>query len=102
MIPLDWTLLTAIALFSIGILGVLTSRNAVRILMGIEIMLNAANLAMVGFAGAYPLAGNPGPVPALLVMTVEASEATVGLAIFLLIAHHNAGVNVDRIHLLKG
>jgi NAD(P)H-quinone oxidoreductase subunit 4L len=101
MIPLEWVLLLSMTLFGVGLLGVLTSRNAVRILMGIEIMINSVNLALVGFAGVRPAAGNPGPVPALLAMTVAAAEAAVGLGIFLVVARHSKGIDIDRMHLLK-
>ncbi|HHW14986.1 MAG TPA: NADH-quinone oxidoreductase subunit NuoK [Firmicutes bacterium] len=99
--PLSWVLTTSLTLFGLGLWGVLRSRNAVRILMGIELMINAVNLTLVGFAGAHPGAGNPGPVPALLVMTVAAAEAAIGLAIFLALARHQRGIDIDRVHLLR-
>lgn len=101
MIPLAWVLVTGAVLFSVGLLGTLVTRNAVRILMSIEIMINAVNLVMIGFAGHHAGPGNPGPVLPLLVMTVAAAEAAIGLAIFLLVSRHSQGIDVDRMHLLK-
>ena len=69
----------AVGVFSIGVIGVLTRRNAIIIFMCIELMLNAVNLAFVAFAQAY---GATGQVFVVLVMTVAAAEAAVGLAIF--------------------
>lgn len=86
-------------LFTIGVIGVLTRRNAIIIFMCIELMLNAVNLAFVAFAQAY---GATGQVFVVLVMTVAAAEAAVGLAIFIALFRHRQTVNIQHINLLKG
>ena len=86
-------------LFTIGVIGVLTRRNAIIIFMCIELMLNAVNLTFVAFAQAY---GATGHVFVMLVMTVAAAEAAVGLAIFIALFRHRQTVNIQHINLLKG
>ena len=86
-------------LFTIGVIGVLTRRNAIIIFMCIELMLNAVNLTFVAFAQAY---GATGQVFVVLVMTVAAAEAAVGLAIFIALFRHRQTVNIQHINLLKG
>lgn len=86
-------------LFTIGVIGVLTRRNAIIIFMCIELMLNAVNLTFVAFAQAY---GATGQVFVVLVMTVAAAEAAVGLAIFIALFRHRQTVNIQHINLLRG
>ena len=86
-------------LFTIGVIGVLTRRNAIIIFMCIELMLNAVNLTFVAFSQAY---GATGQVFVVLVMTVAAAEAAVGLAIFIALFRHRQTVNIQHINLLKG
>jgi NADH-quinone oxidoreductase subunit K len=84
------------ALFSIGVYGVLARRNAVLVLMSIELMLNAVNLAIVAF-GAFDPALNPhASVIAIMVMAVAAAEATVGLAIVMAIFRNRRTPLVDE------
>ena len=85
-------------LFAIGVVGVLTRRNAIIVFMCIELMLNAVNLSFVAFAQVY---GAAGQVFVFFVMTVAAAEAAVGLAIIISIFRHYETVNVDNFNLLK-
>jgi NADH-quinone oxidoreductase subunit K len=86
-------------LFTIGVVGVLTRRNAIIIFMCVELMLNAVNLTFVAFARQYGLAGQ---VFVIFVMTVAAAEAAVGLAIIISIFRHRQTVNLQNINILKG
>jgi NADH-quinone oxidoreductase subunit K len=86
-------------LYAIGVVGVLTRRNAIIIFMCVELMLNAVNLTFVAFAQVY---GYAGQVFVVFVMTVAAAEAAVGLAIIISIFRHRQTVNLTDINLLKG
>ena len=86
-------------LFTIGVVGVLTRRNAIIIFMCVELMLNAVNLTFVAFARAY---GVTGQVFVFFVMTVAAAEAAVGLAIIIALFRHRQTVDLSNINLLKG
>ena len=87
------------ALFSIGVIGVLTRRNAIIVFMCVELMLNAVNLSFVAFSKMY---GATGQVFVVFVMTVAAAEAAVGLAIIISIFRHKETVNLKDINLLRG
>ena len=87
------------ALFAIGVVGVLTRRNAIIIFMCVELMLNAVNLTFVAFSRLY---GASGQVFVVFVMTVAAAEAAVGLAIVIAIFRHRQSVDLQDINLLKG
>jgi len=99
-VPANAYLLLSALLFLIGALGVLVRRNALVILMSIEIMLNAVNLALVALGTARQAVD--GQVLALLVMAVAAAEVAVGLALIVTIFKHQGTVDVDDINLLKG
>jgi NADH-quinone oxidoreductase subunit K len=86
-------------LFTIGVVGVLTRRNAIIVFMCIELMLNAVNLTFVAFARVYGVAGQ---VFVFFVMTVAAAEAAVGLAIIIALFRHRQTVDLSNINLLKG
>ena len=86
-------------LFTIGVIGVLTRRNAIIIFMCVELMLNAVNLSFVALSKLYGIAGQ---VFVVFVMTVAAAEAAVGLAIIIAIFRHKQTVNLENINLLKG
>jgi len=86
-------------LFTIGTIGVLTRRNAIVIFMCVELMLNAVNLTFVALSNMY---GVNGEVFVVVVMTVAAAEAAVGLAIIIAIFRHGQSVNLKNINLLKG
>ncbi len=86
-------------LFTIGVIGVLTRRNAIIIFMCVELMLNAVNLSFVALSKLY---GATGQVFVVFTMTVAAAEAAVGLAIIIAIFRHKQTVNLTNINLLKG
>ena len=100
MIPAGLTLGLSALLFCIGVVGVLVRRNALVIFMSIELMLNAANLAFVGFA--RELNSLDGQIFVFFVMTVAAAEVAVGLAIIVNVFRLRETVFVDEINLLKG
>ncbi len=99
MIPMTHFLILGAVLFLIGSLGVLMRRNAIIILLSIELMLNAVNVTFVGFS--RHLADMTGQVFAIFVITVAACEAAVGLAILIALNRDRTMVNVDEINLLK-
>jgi NADH-quinone oxidoreductase subunit K len=86
-------------LFTIGVVGVLTRRNAIIIFMCVELMLNAVNLTFVALSTMH---GMTGQVFVVFVMTVAAAEAAVGLAIIIAIFRHHESVDLKNINLLKG
>jgi NADH-quinone oxidoreductase subunit K len=86
-------------LFIIGVVGVLTRRNAIIIFMCVELMLNAVNLSFVALSKLYGIAGQ---VFVIFVMTVAAAEAAVGLAIIISIFRHHENVDLRNINLLRG
>jgi NADH-quinone oxidoreductase subunit K len=86
-------------LFIIGVIGVLTRRNAIIIFMCVELMLNAVNLSFVALSKLYGIAGQ---VFVIFVMTVAAAEAAVGLAIIIGIFRHHENVDLRNINLLRG
>ena len=99
VIRLPLVLFLSAALFSTGVYGVLARRNAVLVLMSIELMLNAVNINLVAFGAA--LHDLTGQVFALFVITVAAAEVGIGLAIVILIYRNRATINVDEVNLLK-
>ena len=101
-IPLTWYLLVAAALFCMGLYGVLSRRNAVAILMSVELMLNAVNINLVAFWRYVRPDAMAGQVFAIIVYTVAAAEAAVGLALFIAIYRNRDTVVVEDIDLMKG
>ncbi len=101
MIPLTWYLSLAAALFCIGLYGALARRNAVAILMGIELMLNAVNLNLIAFWRYHAPGSIAGQVFAVMVFAVAASEAAVGLALIISIYRRRQTVIAEDINLLK-
>jgi NADH:ubiquinone oxidoreductase subunit K len=102
MIGLSHYLVVSTLLFALGLYGVLTRRNAVAILMGIELMLNAANVNFVAFTKFVDPTFVRGHVAALVVITLAACEAVVGLALVINAYRHLETVNVDQVDLMKG
>jgi NADH-quinone oxidoreductase subunit K len=101
VVPLSWYLFLAAALFGIGFFGVLARRNAVAVLMGVELMLNAVNINMLAF-WRYVRPDDPtGQIFSIFVLTVAAAEAAVGLALIISIYRTRRTINVDEIDLLK-
>jgi NADH-quinone oxidoreductase subunit K len=99
-IPQGLYYLLAAVLFTIGAIGVITRRNAIIIFMCIELMLNAVNLTFIA-SGSF-LNSLDGVIFVFFIMAVAAAEASVGLAIFVLMFRLKGTVNVDDVHLLKG
>ncbi len=101
MIPLSWYLLVAAALFCLGLYGVVSRRNAVAILMSVELMLNAVNINLVAF-WRYMTPDRPiGLAWAVFVLTVAAAEAAVGLALVISIYRSRDSVVAEELDLLK-
>jgi NADH-quinone oxidoreductase subunit K len=100
VIGLHHYLILSVVLFALGVAGVLVRRNALILLMSIELMLNAANLALLAFARS--MGDETGHGLALFVMVVAAAEAAVGLALVLAIFRHRRTVNVDEVRSLEG
>ena len=99
MIPLSYYIGLSAVLFVIGVVGVLTLRNAIVIFMSVERMLNSVNLSLVAFS-AY--SGNPaGQVLVFFVIAVAAAESAVGLAIIIAIFRNKLTVNIDEVNVLK-
>lgn len=99
MIPLSYYLILGAAFFSIGIIGVLTRRNAIIIFMCIELMLNAVNLTFVAFASFF--GDSSGQIFVFFVMAVAAAEAAVGLAIIIALFRNKLTINVDEVNIFK-
>ena len=99
MIPISSYLIVSVLLFSIGVLGVFTRRNAIVIFMCIELMLNAANLAFIAFS--RHLNSIDGQIFVFFVMTVAAAEAAVGLGIIIALYRNRETINVDEINIMK-
>jgi NADH-quinone oxidoreductase subunit K len=101
MIPLSWYLILAAILFSIGLYGALARRNAVGILMGIELMLNAVNINLVAFWRYITPELLTGQVFAVFVITVAAAEAAIGLALIISIFRNRDTIVVEDVDMLK-
>ncbi len=101
MIGLGHYLFISAALFSLGIMAVLTRKNAVNVLMGIELILNSANINLVAFSR-YSSGNLNGQIFAIFIIVIAAAEAAVGLAIVLSMYRLVKSVNLDRADTLKG
>ena len=101
MIGLSHYLVISAALFSLGIMGVLTRKNAVNVLMGVKLILNSANINLVAFSK-YSAGNMSGQIFAIFVIVVAAAEAAVALAIVLSMYRIIKTVNLDRADTLKG
>ena len=101
MIPLSWYLFVAALLFCIGLYGVLARRNAVAILMAVELMLNAANINLIAFWRYVTPEKATGMAWAIFVLTVAAAEAAVGLALVISIYRRRDSVVAEEMDLLK-
>ena len=102
MVPLWYYLVLAAALFCIGAFGALARKNAVGVLMGVELMLNAVNINLVAFWYYTAAAQLTGQLFAVFVITVAAAEAAVGLALFIAIYRQRNTVNVEELDTMKG
>jgi NADH:ubiquinone oxidoreductase subunit K len=103
MIPLHYYLIVSALLFAVGLAGALTRRNAILVLVGIELMLNAANLNFIAFWRYSP---DPEALTGIMFVifsiAVAAAEAAVGLALIIAVYRHYKTINLDRIKSLKG
>ena len=100
MIPVNFYVILSAILFTMGALGVLIRRNALVIFMSVELMLNAANLALVAFSRLY--LNLNGQIFVFFVMTVAAAEVAVGLALIVAIFKSKHSIDVDQLNSLKG
>ena len=98
-VPLSWYLILALVLFTIGAIGVFTRRNAILVLMSVEIMLNAVNLTFLAFARYR--GDNLGHVITFFVIAVAAAEAAVGLALVLGLFRHTKSVALDSLRKMR-
>jgi NADH-quinone oxidoreductase subunit K len=101
MIPLSWYLIVAAILFCIGLYGALARRNAIGVLMGIELMLNAVNINLIAFWRYITPDILTGQVFALFVITVAAAEAAIGLALIISIFRNRQTVVVEDVDMMK-
>ena len=107
--PINYYIFLSIALFVIGIIGVLIRRNAIIIFMCVELMLNAVNLLLVAFSKMYHLknaatdaaAGTDGQLFVFFIMVVAAAEVSVGLAIIVMLYRNTHSVEVNFLNRLK-
>ena len=100
-LPLQGYLLLASVLFCIGVWGLINSRNAVRVLMSIELMLNAVNINLMSFSSYIDGSIIRGQVFSIFVITVAAAEAAVGLAILLSLYRNRVTIDMESFNLLK-
>ena len=101
MVPLSWYLIFSAALFSIGLFGVLSRRNLVAILLGIELMLNSVNVNLVAFWRYGDVTNITGQVFTIIVFAVAAAEVSVGLALVISVYRKRNTVIADEIDMLK-
>lgn len=99
MIGIDWYLALSAILFTIGIVGVLTRRNAVVVFMCVELMLNAVNLSLISFSSYH--GDISGQILVFFSLAVAAAEAVVGLAIIITIFRNNLSVDINEVNLLR-
>jgi NADH:ubiquinone oxidoreductase subunit K len=98
---MEYYLVLAALLFAVGLFGVITRRNTIGILMSLELMFNAANINLVAFNRFVPSDGLVGQMFAVFVVVVAAAEATVGLAIVLLVYRNWRGIGSDKYTAMK-
>ena len=99
MVPLSWYLVFGALLFMIGVVGVLTRRNVIIVLMSIELMLNAVNVTLISFS--HYLQDLRGQIFTLFIIAVAASEAAIGLALVISVFRGKSTFNLDEVNVLK-
>jgi NADH-quinone oxidoreductase subunit K len=99
MITADHVVTLSVILFSIGVAGMLLRRNAIVMLMSVELMLNAANLALVGYARVF--GDLNGQLYVIFIMTIAAAEVAIGLALLVTISRTKQTIDTDKIDLLR-
>ena len=97
--PLSWYLVFGALLFMVGVVGVLTRRNVIIVLMSIELMLNAVNVTLISFS--HYLQDLRGQVLTLFIIAVAASEAAIGLALVISMYRGKSTFNLDEVNVLK-
>lgn len=100
MVQTEAYILLSMVLFTLGAMGVLLRRNAILVFMSVELMLNAANLALVAFARQWNEVD--GHVFVFFVITVAAAEVAVGLALIVTIFRNKHSINIDELHQMEG
>ncbi len=100
MVPVEAYVMLSMVLFTLGAMGVLLRRNAILVFMSIELMLNAANLALVAFARHW--GGLDGQLFVFFVITVAAAEVAVGLALIVAIFRTKKSINIDELSQMRG
>jgi NADH-quinone oxidoreductase subunit K len=100
MVPTEWYVMLSLILFTIGVIGVLTRRNALVVFMSVELMLNSANLALVAFSRRWSEVD--GQILTFFVITVAAAEVAVGLALLVGIFRTRRTTNVDEVNVMRG
>ncbi len=98
-VPVSWFLILAALLFAIGVAGALTRRNGIGVFLSIELMLNAVNVALVGYSRL--LGERTGQIMVLFVMAVAAAEAAVGLGLFIAVYRQRRTIDVNRLNLMR-
>jgi len=98
-VPVGWYLMLAAVLFGIGTIGALTRRNGISIFLSIELMLNAANLALIAYS--RQLDQRTGQILVFFVLAVAAAEAAVGLALFIAVYRQRRTIDINRINLMR-
>jgi len=103
MVPMSWYLILAAFLFSCGLYAALARRNAIAVLIGIELMLNAVNINLITFwRYSESIADLSGLAFAIFVIAIAAAEAAVGLALVISVYRNSKTINLDEIDLLQG
>lgn len=102
MIPLSWYLILSAALVSIGLFGVIARKNAIAMLLGVELILNAVNINLLAFWRYIDAVHATGQVFVVMVITAAAAEVAVGLAIFIAVYRKQKSINADEVADLKG
>ena len=99
-VPIEAYVILSMVLFILGAMGVMLRRNAILVFMSVELMLNAANLALVAFSRQW--GEIEGHVFVFFVMTVAAAEVAVGLALIVAIFRDKHSINIDELHQMEG
>jgi len=99
LVPLSWYLVFGALLFMVGVVGVLTRRNVIIVLMSIELMLNAVNVTLISFS--HYLQDLRGQIFTLFIIAVAASEAAIGLALVISMYRGKSTFNLDEVNVLK-
>jgi len=101
MIPMSWILILSAGLFSVGLFGVLSRKNAIAILLGVELMLNAVNINLVAFWRYGRVTDMAGQVFAIIVFAVAAAEVAVGLALVISVYRQRRTIVAEDLDMLK-